>query len=216
MNLLMCAPLRDNRGRIRYFIGAQVDVSGLVKDCTELESLQCLVELRERGEEPPQVHKPSAEKNDELRELSEMLNTGEINTVRRYGGRMHSEMTSDDAESISMGSYQPRLLINEPDMMKLSINAESVSGKLGGIYQNVRSSTRLPSCLDRAESCKYLLVRPYPALRILFASPSQQLPGILQSPFLNKIGGSDRVREELIASLADGRGVTAKVRWGAK
>ena len=43
MNLLMIAPLLDSRGNIRYFIGAQVDVSGLVKDCTDLESLQQLV-----------------------------------------------------------------------------------------------------------------------------------------------------------------------------
>ncbi len=39
------------------------------------------------------------------------------------------------------------------------------------------------------------------------------MPGILQSPFMNKIGGSDRVRDELTAAFAEGRGVTAKVRW---
>lgn len=63
---------------------------------------------------------------------------------------------------------------------------------------------------------QYLLIRPYPALRILFASPSQRVPGILQSPFLSKIGGSNRVREELTAAFAEGRGVTAKVRWISK
>lgn len=42
------------------------------------------------------------------------------------------------------------------------------------------------------------------------------MPGILQSPFLDKIGGSTRVREELSAALAEGRGVTAKVRWVTK
>lgn len=42
------------------------------------------------------------------------------------------------------------------------------------------------------------------------------MPGILQSPFMNKIGGSNRVREELTAALAEGRGVTAKVRWITK
>lgn len=39
------------------------------------------------------------------------------------------------------------------------------------------------------------------------------MPGILQSPFLDRIGGSNRVRDTLVAALADGRGVTAKVRW---
>ena len=60
---------------------------------------------------------------------------------------------------------------------------------------------------------QYLLIRPYPSLRILFASPTLRVPGILQSPFINKIGGSPRVREELTQALADGRGVTARVRW---
>lgn len=40
------------------------------------------------------------------------------------------------------------------------------------------------------------------------------MPGILQSRFLDRIGGSDRVRDSLANALADGsRGVTAKVRW---
>jgi len=30
---------------------------------------------------------------------------------------------------------------------------------------------------------------------------------------MNRIGGSNRVRDELTAALAEGRGVTAKVRW---
>lgn len=41
--MLMIAPLCDSRGQIRYHIGAQVDVSGLVKDCTDLESFRQLV-----------------------------------------------------------------------------------------------------------------------------------------------------------------------------
>lgn len=39
------------------------------------------------------------------------------------------------------------------------------------------------------------------------------MPGILQSPFLHRIGGSSRVRQDLGAALAEGRGVTAKIRW---
>ena len=33
---------------------------------------------------------------------------------------------------------------------------------------------------------------------------------------MNKIGGSSRVQDELTAALAEGRGVTAKVRWVSK
>jgi hypothetical protein len=40
------------------------------------------------------------------------------------------------------------------------------------------------------------------------------VPGILQSPFLERIGGSSRVRASVGNALADGsRGVTAKIRW---
>ena len=60
---------------------------------------------------------------------------------------------------------------------------------------------------------QYLLIRPAPSLRILFTSPSLRVPGILQSPFLNRIGGSSRVRSDLRAALGEGRGVTAKIRW---
>jgi hypothetical protein len=138
MNLLMTAPLCDSRGKIRYFIRAQVDVSGLVKECTELESLQRLLEIQEHGEEPPQLHKPSSEKNDELRELSEMLNQGELSTVHRFGGRMHRETTQDDADNISVNSHQPRLLIKEPDFSHSVVGGGRASGKLGGVYQNVK------------------------------------------------------------------------------
>ena len=57
------------------------------------------------------------------------------------------------------------------------------------------------------------MIRPYPSFRILFASPTLRVPGILQSPFMDRIGGSSRVRDELSSALAEGRGVTAKVRW---
>lgn len=57
-------------------------------------------------------------------------------------------------------------------------------------------------------------MRPAPSLRILFTSPSLRVPGILQSRFLDRIGGSNRVRESLSDALSDGsRGVTAKIRW---
>ena len=60
---------------------------------------------------------------------------------------------------------------------------------------------------------QYLLIRPHPSMRVLFTSPSLRVPGILQSPFLNRIGGSDRIRNELTQAFAEGRGVTAKIRW---
>jgi len=203
MNLLMTAPLCDSRGVIRYFIGAQVDVSGLVKDCSDLESLQRLVAKDETTEEEKAMLATEIEPKDEFRDLSQMLNLTELDTVRRYGGRMHKDLheESDDSSSKHVENWnRPRLVINStsPDGTKDLSRGISISGQLKGIYEN------------------YLLVRPYPSLRILFASPSLRVPGILQSPFMHKIGGSQRVRDELTQALADGRGVTAKLRWISK
>lgn len=208
MNLLMCAPLCDSRGTIRYFIGAQVDVSGLVKECSDLESLRRVVikaeddETREHHDDLEYVAGDSAPK-DEFQELSEMLNLQELDTVRRWGGRMHKETQEETQDTnYQAGNWgKPRLLINStsPDgPPSFSKPSGRGSGRLSGIYEH------------------YLLVRPYPSLRILFASPSLRVPGILQSPFMAKIGGSNRVREELTQALADGRGVTAKVKWVSK
>lgn len=205
MNLLMCAPLCDSRGTIRYFIGAQVDVSGLVKECSDMESLRRLVIKSENAAESEEADEEHFEGpiKDEFQELSEMLNLQELDTVRRWGGRMHKEHQEESQDNSYRGGNwsKPRVVINSgsPEGTNGNFNyISNPSGKLSGIYEN------------------YLLVRPYPSLRILFSSPTLRVPGILQSPFMGKIGGSDRVRQELTQALADGRGVTAKVRWVSK
>ncbi|KAL9614652.1 MAG: hypothetical protein Q9167_000857 [Letrouitia subvulpina] len=139
------------------------------------------------------------DRKDEFQELSEMLNMGELETVRKWGGRMHRDYQEEDDDR-SSGVHRPRLLLKEPTADPSNVNSfgSRGNGRLSGIYQN------------------YLLIRPYPSLRILFASPTLRVPGILQSPFMNKIGGSSRVRDELTAAFAEGRGVTAKVRWVPK
>ena len=134
MNLLMIAPLCDSRGVCRYHIGAQVDVSGLVKECSDLESLQRLLEMQARGEQVPDFHRPSIEKNDELREMAEMLNSNELATIRKFGGRMHREGGEEDTESMS-SHQQSRLLLKDPDVLTPPISG--ASGKLSGIYQHV-------------------------------------------------------------------------------
>lgn len=60
---------------------------------------------------------------------------------------------------------------------------------------------------------QYLLVRPYPSLRITFTSPALRIPGLLQTKFLDRIGGPHHVREGILDALAHGTGVTAKITW---
>ena len=151
MNLLTLAPLCDSRGKIRYFIGAQVDVSGLVKDCTDLESLERMVRRARRKQHPiiddgyddddetinGVSHGP---RKDEFQELSEMLNVSELETVRMHGGRMHSELADADDRSSARASNRPRLLIKEPSgEMDEGTTAPLLStrGRLPGVYQHV-------------------------------------------------------------------------------
>ncbi|KAM7223439.1 hypothetical protein V8F06_001316 [Rhypophila decipiens] len=202
MNLLMCAPLFDSRGITRYMIGAQVDVSGLVKDCAGLESLQRLVNRgihTDRRKYDQSAGKPAT--GAAFREMSGMFTGQEIDTVKKYGGdkyrvqrqgRKHDEGISD--------WLKPRAAFQDDIWAGLDQAATTApnptgGGPLAGIYQH------------------YLLVRPYPHLRILFASPSFRIPGILQSPFLSRIGGSDGVRQEIEQALMDGTVVTARIKW---
>jgi hypothetical protein len=134
MNLLMTAPLLDSRGTIRYFIGAQIDVSGLVKDGTDLEAFQHMRVQADNGE-------AQSEQKDEFRELSEMFNNSELDIVRKHGGNMHREHVDaqDDAGAIHM---RPRLLIQDQgefegaDRERMAANPK-VDGRLSGPYKHV-------------------------------------------------------------------------------
>lgn len=150
MNLLMTAPLMDSRGNIRYFIGAQVDVSGLIKDCNEMDGLTRLLEKEQEAEAAGEDEDPN--RKDEFQELSEMFNGAELDTVRKFGGRMHKEYVDDsDRESVH---GRPRLLLKDPsqeilDKEKRSMSEsaastvkERLNGKLHGIYQHVSSEVR--------------------------------------------------------------------------
>jgi hypothetical protein len=132
MNLLMTAPLLDSRGTLRYFIGAQIDVTGLVKDGTELQAFQGMRQRQQNGE----THD---EPKDEFQELSKMFNNTELDIVRKHGGNMHREVVQDQDDNSIQG--RPRVLIQDQSTFdhieegqKLNPN---VDGKLSGPYKHV-------------------------------------------------------------------------------
>lgn len=150
LNLLMCAPLFDNRGVVRYFIGAQVDVSGLVEGGKGIESFErLLAEDREKenyGEEiPPQANdRPDAAQRPlkALGELGELLSHDEIMEIH-----MHSreDNVMDDAASFISHARVPtrqnvrsagRRLLGEHEQQETS-GGHVLSGRLPGVYQNV-------------------------------------------------------------------------------
>lgn len=141
MNLLMIAPLYDSRGIIRYYIGAQVDVSGLVKEGTDLEAYQRLMAKQEISG----IDDDDDSKKDEFLELSQMFNSAELETVRLHGGSMHREQADDTDDSNSMAWHRPRLLLKEQsNEMRKPYNISSKSrGQLEGIYQHVSLYTTI-------------------------------------------------------------------------
>jgi hypothetical protein len=134
MNLLMTAPLLDSRGTLRYFIGAQIDVSGLVKDGTDLEAFQY---MRQQQQEGGVINEP----RDEFQELSKMFNNTELDIVRKHGGNMHREVLQDHDDNNSTTTNRPRVLIQDSSTFDHVEEGQKVNpnvdGKLSGPYKHV-------------------------------------------------------------------------------
>lgn len=161
VNLLMCAPLYDDKGVIRYFIGAQVDVTGLVKDGLGIESFRNFLqkekdeqqEQQRRSETPrPPNGIPSSRTRDtlaKLQELSTMFSQDESDTVNRNS---RDGDDSTDAGSIRSGvptsvkdRYQRKRIIGTDEIQDgnglnfnhLNLNGNAAASNLPGIYRHV-------------------------------------------------------------------------------
>lgn len=212
MNLLMVAPLYDNRGTVRYFIGAQVDISSLIEDGRGLDSFARYLEEKsqQRQRDNDQAQESVSKKSLRvLNEFGQMLSLEESGVFQSHS---RSSSMQDNASSTNYSTRGPprrretgirqarRVLGNEErdeeeDRNSWAFSSMGPSGKLPGVYQN------------------YLLVRPYPSLRIIFVSSALRIPGLLQSPFLSRIGGPSHVRDGLSDAFEAGAAVTAKVLW---
>jgi PAS domain S-box-containing protein len=133
INLLMIAPLYDNKGRVRYFIGCQIDITNLIEGGRGLESFQRLLaqdraESRFGGETGKSTMKA-------LTELGTLLSKEEMEAVRRR-----------EAEHTESGRTTParpataRRFIGMDDPLERNLWPPAhygPSGRLPGVYQNV-------------------------------------------------------------------------------
>lgn len=129
MNLCMLVPLTDLEGNLKYFLGAQVDVSGLLRSNAGLESLARLSrEVFKDGDadfDDDETDDGSHLENGDLefKRLAEMFDEQEMHTVKFKGGAMHREGEIADTESIlsdatsmiSRISDRPRLMLVDPN-----------------------------------------------------------------------------------------------------
>lgn len=72
-----------SQGNIRYYLGAQVDVSGLLKNCAGLESLTKLVDQQSK---PDEDDRSDGDSTGAIKSLSEMLSGAELDIVGKHGG----------------------------------------------------------------------------------------------------------------------------------
>ncbi|CAI7664433.1 unnamed protein product [Penicillium manginii] len=199
MNLLQCAPLCDSKGRVKYFIGAQIDVSGLALDGAQMESL---IDLQSRYRDPEEesvAEMPIQKHKDEFQEMCELFSPRELNAVQEHGGDLFQPIANRTSASVRGGRQwlqRGGSIDSELEAIRLrDLKSPLLRGSLAGVYEN------------------YLLVRPYPSLKVLFTSPSLQIPGMLQSSFLARIGSSNAVKDELVQAMEQGRSVTARIKW---
>lgn len=205
MNLLLIAPMYDNKGEVRYFLGAQIDVSPLIEGGRGLDSFSQL--LKEDRANRRYGGNESKSSRDLLGELGQMLDETETdfvaNTMRKNGGG------SGDLKS--SGTSTP---VRQPSQKRPSnrrfLSMDSEPATMGTLWpdQKLGSSGRLPGVYRN-----YLLVRPFPSLRITFTSPTLRIPGLLQTKLMDRIGGPEQLKNGILDAFRNGTGVTAKVPW---
>lgn len=146
MNLLQCAPLCDSQGTVRYFIGAQIDVSGLALEGAQMNSLLDLNSKYQDGDEQSIREEPdtsSSKPKDEFQELSELFSPRELATVQDYGGDLFQPLINSRTNACNQRKWmRPVSALDggDPEMMR-ALNIKSPfggRGSLTGVYENVR------------------------------------------------------------------------------
>lgn len=140
MNLLLLAPLYDNKGNVRYFLGCQIDVSPLIEGGRGLESFATLLS-KDRSESR---FGESLERDPKhmLAEFGAMLNEEEGNVVKARARSTNDEGIRPGT-AMSGSTRAPRRVLG---MDEVSSDRHfwphpslGHSGRLPGVYQNVGS-----------------------------------------------------------------------------
>lgn len=152
----MCVPLRDQSGKVRYYLGAQLDITGLVNDCTGLATLKKIVERE--NEHRSQVTRGDVPKEtlqeDEFEQLSEAFNPQELEkllTLRRRQQLQSEEgVIYTDLDKRQRGDDSTsRTPITDLDI-SFQLNAQGSAPPLG-YYKTVSISYGIHSLRDFAD-----------------------------------------------------------------
>lgn len=158
----MCVPLRDQSGKVRYYLGAQLDISDLIYDCTGLASLSKLVERHD--ENRIQVTSRDVPKDslqpDEFDQLSEALDSQELERLVNLRRRKQLELEEKIVYK-DFGRNQGR----EEESLRTSLakldndfqlNGQGSAPPLG-YYKTVRTASNSPALDISIDFCSTFL-----------------------------------------------------------
>lgn len=227
VNLLMIAPLHDRSGKLKYHIGAQIDVSGLVEGGRALEGFQRYLARRNDDRRREETEKAERDLDDDqrrkrralarLRDLSETFDleeTAVVQAASRSNSLTREEEDAGSLASIERQKGHRRVYINsdsseygDADGVEES-KPDDADWKLGEAGDG-RLSGKLPGVYD-----SFILFRPAPSFRIVFVSPKlRKMGNALQTPFLSHIAAPNGTLNGLAESLRSGVPVAAKVHF---
>jgi hypothetical protein len=219
---------------VQYFLGAQIDVSGIVKDCPGLEAHK-----RALNHEPPvepQTPEQAAESipirqsskrtnqrtngilrpktehdrvRDKLRALLEKLSPDEVAPLR---GRDRSQSPT----SRGLTPPQPNRKASYKSLRRERQYLSDEDPVLTDVHEPIVEDKPVPTLAGSLPGVyhNYLLVRPGPSLHILFASSAlQSTTDLRQTPLLSHISTSVNTLAGLQKAFAQGIPVTGRVVW---
>jgi hypothetical protein len=158
MNLLMIAPLYDNKGLIRYFIGCQIDVSPLIEGGRGLQSFsQLLAQDRAQTRFGKRFRNPK----QTLGELTDLFSEEDADVIKGHMSKSSISQTVSpmDSERLRRPNSRARILVG---VGKEPVNDHSLwpmsnlgpSGRLPGVYQNVgEESAKFTNTYRMLTSC---------------------------------------------------------------
>ncbi|RKF79958.1 hypothetical protein GcM1_198041 [Golovinomyces cichoracearum] len=228
VNLLMVSPLYDDKGVVRYYIGAQIDVTGLVLDGLGLDSFRGMLQKHRQQNSESEIQ---ARSNDRVSNIYSNNNQDRFNETLAKFTELSLLLTPDESEIIMRNPHNELppppdndSVISDGCSIRSMLPSNKVPRPIRRIIDAQDSDTNIPNVgLQRNSQISnrslagvyrhYLLIRPYPSLQIIFASPSLRLPGLLRTPLFTKIGGPPSVLSSLEDAFRDGASVTARILW---
>lgn len=139
MNLFMCVPLRDQVGSVKYFLGAQLDITGIVKDCTALESLHKVFDAQRPRKGQllnGQSSKKPTEEKDQFKELCELFNEQELKELKEMEERKQRRRYNPNAAE-EHGKRLPLSRGVSSNFTKDTLLRGQSVGRTVGFYENV-------------------------------------------------------------------------------